>query len=92
MAIREINLYDPDEVFKAKCNENFANIDARILSYQDVFNYVYAFVFPVGCVIQTTNRDDDRLKTGEWEYRGYETYQKNEYSPVIYMYRYERIA
>lgn len=91
MAIREINLYDPDEVFKAKCNENFANIDARIFSYSDLYKIIFAEVFPVGCVIQTTNQDDERLKTGEWEYRGYETYQADEDSPVIYMYRYERV-
>ena len=90
MAVREINLYDPDETFKQKCNENFASVDARVLSYQDVYNSVFNMVFPVGTIIQTTDQEDPRMNTGEWEYRGVEHYQKSQYESVA-MYRYERI-
>ena len=91
MAIREINLYDPDEVFKQKCNENFMNLSNRV-DLRSIVSSIQDQLFPVGSVLYTTNKNDVRLQQGTWEYRGFESYQEHELADTIYMYRYERVS
>lgn len=70
MPITKINSYDPDEVFKQKCNENFSDINARVVSYS---GFIGSFddVYPIGSVICIKDwRQDDRFKIGTWHFLG----------------------
>ena len=65
MPITKINSYDPDEVFKQKCNENFSDINARVALYS---GSVLEQAYPVGSVILTTNdKSDQRFAIGQWQ-------------------------
>lgn len=65
MPITKINSYDPDEVFKQKCNENFSDINARVDSRS---GSVLEQAYPVGSVILTTNdKSDQRFSVGQWQ-------------------------
>lgn len=65
MPITKINSYDPDEVFKQKCNENFSDINARVVSRT---SSVLEQAYPVGSVILTTNdKSDQRFSIGQWQ-------------------------
>lgn len=65
MPITKINSYDPDEVFKQKCNENFSDINARVVSRA---SSVLEQAYPVGSVILTTNdKSDQRFSIGQWQ-------------------------
>lgn len=104
MPITKINSYDSDEVLKQKCNENFSDLNARVVSRTSSltgsatgstgpinFNDVY----PVGSVICTTKWAEDkdiRLQVGTWRYLGssiFETSNSNISYPVQF---YERTA
>lgn len=66
MPITKINSYDPDEVFKQKCNENFSDINARVVSYSG-FTCSFDDVYPIGSVICIKDwNQDDRFKVGSW--------------------------
>lgn len=66
MPITKINLYDSDEVFKQKCNENFSDINARVVSYSG-FTGSFDDVYPIGSVICIKDwHQDDRFKIGTW--------------------------
>lgn len=70
MPITKINSYDPDEVFKQKCNENFSDINARVVSHS---GSIVSFddVYPIGSVICITHwNQDDRFKIGTWDWLG----------------------
>ena len=70
MPITKINSYDPDEVFKQKCNENFSDINARVVSYSG-FTGSFDAVYPIGSVICINDwSQDDRFKIGTWRYIG----------------------
>lgn len=70
MPITKINSYDPDEVFKQKCNENFSDINARVVSYSG-FTGSFDDVYPIGSVICIKDwRQDDRFKIGTWRLLG----------------------
>ena len=70
MPITKINSYDPDEVFKQKCNENFSDINARVVSYSG-FTGSFDDVYPIGSVICIKDRhQDDRFKIGAWRLLG----------------------
>lgn len=70
MPITKINSYDPDEVFKQKCNENFSDINARVVSYSG-FTGSFDDVYPIGSVICIKDRrEDDRFKIGTWRIIG----------------------
>lgn len=70
MPITKINSYDPDEVFKQKCNENFSDINARVVSYSG-FTSSFDDVYPIGSVICIKNwQQDDRFKIGTWRLLG----------------------
>lgn len=70
MPITKINSYDPDEVFKQKCNENFSDINARVVSYSG-FTGSFDDVYPIGSVICIKDwHQDDRFKTGTWRLLG----------------------
>lgn len=70
MPITKINSYDPDEVFKQKCNENFSDINARVVSYSD-FTGGFDDVYPIGSVICIKDwNQDDRFKVGTWNFLG----------------------
>lgn len=66
MPITKINSYDPDEVFKQKCNENFSDINARVVS-DSSFTGGFDDVYPIGSVICIKDwHKDDRFKIGTW--------------------------
>lgn len=66
MPITKINSYDPDEVFKQKCNENFSDINARVVSYSG-FTGSFDDVYPIGSVICIKDwHQDDRFEIGTW--------------------------
>ena len=68
MPITKINSYDPDEVFKQKCNENFSNINARVVSHSGSTGS-FDDVYPIGSVICIKNwHQDDRFKIGTWSH------------------------
>lgn len=70
MPITKINSYDPDEVFKQKCNENFSDINARVVSYSG-FTSSFDDVYPIGSVICIKDwNQDDRFKIGTWNLLG----------------------
>lgn len=70
MPITKINSYDPDEVFKQKCNENFSDINARVVSYSG-FTGSFDDVYPIGSVICIKDwHQDDRFKIGTWRLLG----------------------
>ena len=70
MPITKINSYDPDEVFKQKCNENFSDINARVVSYSG-FAGSFDDVYPIGSVICIKDwHQDDRFKIGTWRLLG----------------------
>ena len=70
MPITKINSYDPDEVFKQKCNENFSDINARVVSYSG-FTVSFDDVYPIGSVICIKDwNQDDRFKIGTWRLLG----------------------
>ena len=70
MPITKINSYDPDEVFKQKCNENFSDINARVVSYSG-FTGSFDDVYPIGSVICIKDwHRDDRFKIGTWRLLG----------------------
>ena len=70
MPITKINSYDPDEVFKQKCNENFSDINARVVSYSG-FTGNFDDVYPIGSVICIKDRhQDDRFEIGTWRLLG----------------------
>lgn len=70
MPITKINSYDPDEVFKQKCNENFSDINARVVSYPG-FTGSFDDVYPIGSVICIKDwNQDDRFKIGTWRLLG----------------------
>lgn len=70
MPITKINSYDPDEVFKQKCNENFSDINARVVSYSG-FTGRFDDVYPIGSVICIKDRHQDaRFKIGTWRHLG----------------------
>lgn len=104
MPITKINSYDPDEVFKQKCNENFSDINARVVSRTSSlagstvgstgfgsFNDVY----PVGSVICTTKWAEDkdsRLQIGTWRYLGSSIFDANNSNVSYPVQFYERTA
>lgn len=104
MPITKINSYDSDEVFKQKCNENFSNINARVVSRTSSlagstvgstgfgsFNDVY----PIGSVICNTKWAEDkdsRLQIGTWRYLGSSRVEANNSSISFPVQFYERIA
>lgn len=68
MPITRINSYDPDEVFKKKCNENFSDINARVVSRT---GSSFDDVYPIGSVICIKDwKQDDRFKIGAWRHLG----------------------
>ena len=68
MPITKINSYDPDEVFKQKCNENFSDINARVVSRT---GSSFDGVYPIGSVICIKDwQQDDRFKIGTWRQLG----------------------
>lgn len=70
MPITKINSYDPDEVFKQKCNENFSDINARVVSYSGSTGS-FDDVYPIGSVICIKDwHEDDRFKIGTWRLLG----------------------
>lgn len=70
MPITKINSYDTDEVFKQKCNENFSDINARVVSYSG-FTGSFDDVYPIGSVICIKDwHQDDRFKIGTWRLLG----------------------
>lgn len=70
MPITKINSYDSDEVFKQKCNENFSDINARVVSYSG-FTGSFDDVYPIGSVICIKDwHQDDRFKIGTWRVLG----------------------
>lgn len=70
MPITKINSYDSDEVFKQKCNENFSDINARVVSYSG-FTGRFDDVYPIGSVICIKDgHQDDRFKIGTWHLLG----------------------
>lgn len=70
MPITKINSYDPDEVFKQKCNENFSDINARVVSHSGSTGS-FDDVYPIGSVICIKDwNQDDRFKIGTWRYLG----------------------
>lgn len=70
MPITKINSYDPDEVFKQKCNENFSDINARVVSYSG-FTGSFDDVYPIRSVICIKDwNQDDRFKIGTWRLLG----------------------
>lgn len=70
MPITKINSYDSDEVFKQKCNENFSDINARVVSYSG-FTGSFDDVYPIGSVICIKGwHQDDRFKIGTWRFLG----------------------
>lgn len=104
MPITKINSYDPDEVFKQKCNENFSDINARVVSRTSSlagstvgstgfgsFNDVY----PIGSVICTTKWAEDkdsRLQIGTWRYLGSSIFEANNSNVSYPVQFYERTA
>ena len=104
MPITKINSYDSDEVFKQKCNENFSDINARVVSRTSAlagstvgstgfgsFNDVY----PIGSVICTTKWAEDkdsRLQIGTWRYLGSSIFEANNSNVSYPVQFYERIA
>lgn len=104
MPITKINSYDSDEVFKQKCNENFSDINARVVSRTSSlagsapgsigfgsFNDVY----PIGSVICTTKWAEDkdsRLQIGTWRYLGSSIFEANNSNVSHPVQFYERIA
>lgn len=70
MPITKINSYDPDEVFKQKCNENFSDINARVVSHSGSTGS-FDDVYPIGSVICIKDwHQDDRFKIGTWCHLG----------------------
>lgn len=70
MPITKINSYDPDEVFKQKCNENFSDINARVVSCSGSAGS-FDDVYPIGSVICIKDwRQDDRFKICTWSLLG----------------------
>lgn len=70
MPITKINSYDPDEVFKQKCNENFSDINARVALYSGSTGS-FDEVYPIGSVICIKDwQQDDRFKIGTWRHLG----------------------
>ena len=104
MPITKINSYDSDEVFKQKCNENFSDINARVVSRTSSlagstvgstgfgsFNGVY----PIGSVICTTKWAEDkdsRLQIGTWRYLGSSIFEANNSNVSYPVQFYERTA
>ena len=102
MPITKINSYDSDEVFKQKCNENFSDINARVVSRTSSlagstagstgsFNDVY----PIGSVICTTKwaeDKDNRLQIGTWRYLGSSIFEANNSNVSYPVQFYERTA
>lgn len=104
MPITKINSYDSDEVFKQKCNENFSDINARVVSRTSSlagsapgstgfgsFNDVY----PIGSVICTTKWAEDkdsRLQIGTWRYLGSSIFEANNSNVSHPVQFYERTA
>ena len=104
MSITKINSYDSDEVFKQKCNENFSDINARVVSRTSSlagsapgstgfgsFNDVY----PIGSVICTTKWAEDkdsRLQIGAWRYLGSSIFEANNSNVSYPVQFYERTA
>lgn len=104
MPITKINSYDSDEVFKQKCNENFSDINARVVSRTSSlagsaagstgfgsFNDVY----PIGSVICTTKWAEDkdsRLQIGTWRYLGPSIFEANNSNVSYPVQFYERTA
>lgn len=104
MPITKINSYDSDEVFKQKCNENFSDINARVVSRTSSlvgsapgstgfgsFNDVY----PIGSVICTTKWAEDkdsRLQIGTWRYLGSSIFEANNSNVSYPVQFYERTA
>lgn len=72
MPITKINSYDPDEVFKQKCNENFSDINARVVSRTGSTEFGnFDEVYPIGSVICIKDwKKDDRFKIGTWRHLG----------------------
>ena len=70
MPITKINSYDSDEMFKQKCNENFSDINARVVSHSG-FTCRFDDVYPIRSVICIKDwRQDDRFKIGTWQLIG----------------------
>lgn len=104
MPITKINSYDSDEVFKQKCNENFSNINARVVSRTSSLPGSTASsigvdssndVYPIGSVICTTKWAEDkdsRLQTGTWRYLGSSIFEANNSNVSYPVQFYERIA
>lgn len=70
MPITKINSYDPDEMFKQKCNENFSDINARVVSHSGS-TCSFDDAYPIGSVICIRDwLQDDRFKTGTWRLLG----------------------
>lgn len=91
MPITKINSYDSDEVFKQKCNENFSDINARVVSYSG-FAGSFDDVYPISSVICAMDRaQDDRLKIGTWRRLGSITVATISSEPHAIQF-YERIA
>lgn len=102
MPITKINSYDSDEVFKQKCNENFSDINARVVSRTSSlagstagstgfgsFNDVY----PIGSVLCTTKWDkDSRLQIGTWFYLGSSIFKTSNPNVTYSVQFYERTA
>lgn len=104
MPITKINSYDSDEVFKQKCNENFSDINARVVSRTSstigstggsIGLSGFDSVYPVGSVIGTTKWAEDkdsRLQIGTWRYLGSSIFEIDN-SDISYPVQfYERIA
>lgn len=91
MPITKINSYDPDEVFKQKCNENFSDINARVVSHSGSIGS-FDDVYPIGSVICIKDWDkDDRFKIGTWRDIGSIVVYTN-YTESHSIQFYERIA
>lgn len=69
MPITKINSYDPDEVFKQKCNENFSDINARVVSHSGSTGS-FDEVYPIGSTICVKNWHDARIDIGTWRLLG----------------------
>ena len=70
MPITKINSYDSDEVFKQKCNENFSDINARVVSRASSIGSLDD-VYPIRSVICIKDwYQDDRFKVGTWRLLG----------------------
>lgn len=104
MPITKINSYDSDEVFKQKCNENFSNINARVVSrtsslagstVSSTGSGSFSDVYPIGSVICTTKLaedEDSRLRTGTWRYLGSSIFKADSSNVSYPVQFYERIA